>query len=307
MLLLAMMLVLDSAVVREIPVAPAETLVVTIAGAGQPVVMVPGLFGSAFAFRDVATELSTTGHRTLIVEPLGIGRSTRPRHADYSLTAQADRIAAVLDTLDVDDAVVVAHSLGGAIAYRLAIQRPDLVRAIVSIEGGPTESATTPSFRLAMRFAPLIRLFVTRQTLWTQAVGNLRDASGDPSWITAETVQGYTADASRDLGATLDAFQGMADAREPWRLVDRLGELRCPVYLLLGGADHKGSVQPDEVALLEEEVTDVTVATVEGAGHFIFEEQPDVVVEAIVRASEPRETQLPATTLHGVQVMTGSR
>jgi pimeloyl-ACP methyl ester carboxylesterase len=135
-----------------LPVAPAETLHVTVTGSGEPVVLIPGLFGSAFGFRRLIPLLSAAGCRTIVIEPLGIGASGRPERADYSLTAQADRIAAALDTLGVAHAIIVAHSVGASMAYRLAYRRPDLVRAIVSLEGGPAEAAATPSFRRAMRF-----------------------------------------------------------------------------------------------------------------------------------------------------------
>ena len=101
----------------RIPVAPAETLAVTMAGAGQPVVLIPGLFGSAFSFRKLVPLLTDEQYRTVVVEPLAVGSSSRPERADYSLTAQADRIAAVLDSLRIQDAVIVAHSLGAAMGF----------------------------------------------------------------------------------------------------------------------------------------------------------------------------------------------
>ena len=295
MLLLALLLAADSAATQMIPVAPAETLSVTVAGDGVPVVMVPGLFGSAYAFRNVAPPLTAAGYRTIIIEPLGIGRSARPPHADYSLTAQAQRLAAVLDSIRVNHAVLVAHSVGGAIVLRLAILRPDLVRAIVSIEGGPTESATTPSFRIAMKFAPILRVIGGRNVLRGQAIRHLRRSSGDPSWITEETILGYTADAARDLGATLDAFRGMADAREPWRLGNRLAEIGCPVHLLVGGADHTGGPTPTDLALMQGSLAALTVETVSRSGHFIFEERPEIVIATIRQTAEAVPTHLTPT------------
>ncbi|HZI21099.1 MAG TPA: alpha/beta fold hydrolase, partial [Gemmatimonadales bacterium] len=145
----------------KVPVAPAESLAVEAAGrlGGTPVVLVPGLFGSAFGFRKLLPLLTGAGYRAIVIEPLGIGSSTRPEKANYSLTAQADRIAAVLDSLHVVNAVLIAHSIGGSEAFRLAYRRPRLVRALVSIEGGPTERAVTPAFKRALRFAPWIKLF----------------------------------------------------------------------------------------------------------------------------------------------------
>src|SRR5207249_11157729 len=52
-----------------------------------------------------------------------------------------------------------SHSMGGSEAFRLAYRRPDLVRGMISIEGGPTEAAVTPAFKRALRFAPWTKLF----------------------------------------------------------------------------------------------------------------------------------------------------
>src|SRR5689334_22877601 len=119
----------------EVPVAPAESLFVETAGRGDPVVIIPGLFGAAFGFRKLVPLLAASGYRAIVIEPLGIGSSGRPEKANYSLTAQADRIAAVLDSLHVVSAWLIAHSIGGSEAFRLAYRRPDLVRGLVSIEG----------------------------------------------------------------------------------------------------------------------------------------------------------------------------
>src|SRR5262245_37003956 len=100
MMILAVPLIAFMQAVR-LPIAEAETLAVTVTGSGRPVVLVPGLFGSAFAFRHVVPALVDSGYRPIVIEPLGMGTSARPAHADYSLTAQADRIGAVLDSLHV--------------------------------------------------------------------------------------------------------------------------------------------------------------------------------------------------------------
>src|SRR3954470_11896296 len=82
----------DTAVVRDVAVAPAETLRVTTQGAGTPVVLLPGLFGGAYSWRRVMPAIAAQGHRVVVVDPLGTGWSASPKRADYSLTAQAERI-----------------------------------------------------------------------------------------------------------------------------------------------------------------------------------------------------------------------
>src|SRR3989442_15773646 len=101
-----------------VPLAATESLQVETSGAGPPVVLIPGLFGSEFGFRKLVPLLNAAGYRTIVIEPLGVGSSGRPAHANYSLTAQADRIAAVLDSLGVRRALVVAHSIGGTVGVR---------------------------------------------------------------------------------------------------------------------------------------------------------------------------------------------
>ncbi|HEX4573830.1 MAG TPA: alpha/beta hydrolase [Gemmatimonadales bacterium] len=267
----------------KVPVARAESLSVETAGTGEPVVLVPGLFGSAFGFRKLVPLLTTAGYRTIVIEPLGIGASARPEKANYSLTAQADRLGAVLDSLHVRDALLIAHSIGGSEAFRLAYRRPDLVRGLVSIEGGPTEAAITPSFRRALRFAPWIKLFGGIKLIRRKIRGLLLDSSGDSTWVTDEVVSGYTASAARNLDATLKAYLAMAKAREPDKLEPHLAEIRCPVRLMVGGARHDGAVQDAEVPLLGRALRAFAVDSIAGAGHFIQEEQPAAVAAAVAR------------------------
>ena len=222
----------DTARTVRIQVAPAETLSVTMVGEGPAVVLIPGLFGSSYGFRHVMAQLDSAGYRAVGIEPLGMGSSSRPEDVDYSLTAQSDRIAAAMDTLGIDRAVLVGHSLGASVAMRAAYRHPELVRGIVSLEGGPGETATTKSFRTWMRFAPVARMLdvrgMMRQTLYRE----MMTASFDDSWVTDTVVQAYTIGLTRDYRATIRAYQGMARSDEPESLRDHLGSIRCPVVLL---------------------------------------------------------------------------
>lgn len=285
LLALALVLATDTTVTRPVIVAPAETVSVSIHGTGRTVVFLPGLFGCAFGFRQVTPPLVAAGYRTVVIEPLGVGRSTRSRNADYSLAAQAVRVAAALDSLGIEDAILVPHSVSGGIAFRIAARRPDLVAGIVSLEGGPIEEGTTSGFRFFMRFARLIKLFGGEELIRNRVYASLHASSGNPDWVTSEVVEGYTADATRDLDATVDALQGMADAEEPYQLQPELAAIDNPVHLMLGGADHANGVPDGEIAMLQDVLTSFTVETVPEAGHFIFEEAPDAVVAAVQRLS----------------------
>jgi pimeloyl-ACP methyl ester carboxylesterase len=276
---------LDASKALKISVAAAETLAVTISGAdsGSPLVLIPGLFGSRFGFRKIVPPLNSAGYRTIVIEPLGIGASSRPEHADYSLLAQADRIAWVLDSLHVDSALVVAHALGAAMALRLAYRRPDLVRGVVALDGGASEAAVTPAFRRSLRVIPWIKLFGGVKLVRKKTRENLVASSADTSWVTDEVLAEYTAGTAKDLDGTLKAYVAMAEAKEPDRLDAHLAELRCPVRLVVGGAPHSGHMKDADVELLQRSVRAFALDSIAGAGHYLQEERPDVVVDAVVR------------------------
>jgi pimeloyl-ACP methyl ester carboxylesterase len=272
----------DTTVVRDVPVAAGEILRTTSVGSGRPVVLIPGLVGAAFGYRKLVGPLAELGYRTIVIEPLGFGWSSHPRQANYSLSTQTMRIAAVLDSLGIDHALIVAHSTGTSMALRLAYQRPDLVAGILSIDGGAEEAAATPSLRRAMRFGgllikALLQPDAFRNEVRRQIVAN----SSDTTWVTAEVLSGYTAGATADLPGAIDAWQGMAKSVEPESLRIRLPECRVPVRLLVGTAPHQSSIGTDEIELLREQLTDFAIERVAGSGQYVQEEQPGAVLTAL--------------------------
>lgn len=276
-----------------LPPHPGDTMAVRVSGRGDPVVLVPGLLGAGYGFRELLPLLDGAGFGTVVVDLLGTGGSSRARDADYSLEAQAAHLAFVLDTLGVSDARLVAHAIGGSVALRLTLSRPDLVSAVLLIEAGPAESATTEGLGKALKLAPLIKLFGSGKVR-----GKMRDqmvsASGDPSWVVPWVVDGYAGPAVEDLGATLDAFRAMASSREPAPLAPRLGAIHEPVRLLLGGFPHDGGPSRCEVETLAQELQDFDMDTLPGIGHFPHEESPGLVLDAVLRLPVRRRARVNA-------------
>ncbi len=288
MKVLLLLIALGTTGATTITVAPREELQVHQGGEGQPVVLLPGLSGCAYGFRKVVPLLHEQGYRTIVIEPLALGRSSRPEGADYTLTAQADRVARVLEDLKVENALVVAHGVGFSMALRLALARPDQVGALVSIEGGPAETAATPTMRKGLKLAKLLSKIVGSKFIRDGAVDALKDSSGDPSWVDGFTAREYIWGARKDMDGTLNAFIAMAEQPEPYVLAPRLGEIPQPVLVLIGGADHHGAMKEEDIAALREGLPDVTFQTLAGAGHFIYEEQPEIMVDTMVEFQRAR-------------------
>jgi pimeloyl-ACP methyl ester carboxylesterase len=274
----------DSVAVRNIEVAPGEVLRTTTLGAGQPLVLIPGIFGGAFGYRRIARPLAAQGYRVIVVEPLGYGWSSAPKKADYSFTAQTERVGRALDILGITRALVVAQSSGASIAFRLAIVRPELVRGVLSINGGPAESAATPGMRKAFKLGGFItKMAVDPARLRHDVRREIIRNSGDTSWVTEGVIRGYTAGQAVDLDASLDAFKQMSQSTERESLADRLQECAVPVRLLIGTAPIPAGVTREQEALLSARLPDFQTDSVTGSGQYIHEEQPDAVLEAVGR------------------------
>jgi pimeloyl-ACP methyl ester carboxylesterase len=271
---------LDSARSYHVAISQTESLFVTESGEGRPVVLIPGLFGSAYGYRRVVPLLVENGFHAIVVEPLGIGFSGRPERANYSLTAQADRIAMTMERLEVRDAIVVAHAVGASVALRLAYRHPELVRGIVSLEGGTAESVMTPGARAAMQFIPWVKWLGGMKLIRSRIRKGLIESAGDPTWVTDEVVQAYTAGSALNLDATLKSLLSMAAAREPEKLKPHLAEIRTPVVLLVGDKS-KGGVPKEEIALMRSSLRSFEADTIKGSGLYVQEERPGAVVEGV--------------------------
>ena len=284
MILLTMALVasLDSGVVRHIEVAPGEILHTTVTGSGEPVVLIPGIFGGAYGYRKITAPLVQRGYQCIVVEPLGYGRSSHPAKADYSFTAQTKRVEQALEKLGISDALFIANSTGASIAMRLAVANPKMVRGILSISGGPAESAATPGMKKAFRLGGFItKLAVNEGKLRHDVRKEIVKNSGDTSWVTPRVIREYTAGQAADLDGSIDAFRSMSKSKESESLQNRLEAIRVPVRLLVGGIDHPSGVKTGERELLAEKIPDFALDTVAGSGQYVHEEQPQVVVEAL--------------------------
>lgn len=277
----------QDSVVRLVATAPAETLNVTVTGpvTGPALVIIPGLVSPAYAYRHLLGPLNQAGIRTAVVEPLGVGGSSRPGgKSDYSIHAQAARIGAALDSVGIADAVVVGHAVGATIALRLAMERPTLARRLVLLEVGSLESAAVPGVKQALRFSFLVRLFAGRGRIRKELRKGLIGASVDSAWVTDSLVEQYTAGAAGNMGAVLRSLKRMDQSVEPDSLVQRLPEVRVPVRLVVGGGPRLGggrSAGRGRLRILATGLPQFTVDTIPGAGLHLQEEQPEALLAVL--------------------------
>jgi pimeloyl-ACP methyl ester carboxylesterase len=102
-------------------------------GDGEVVLLLHGWCCDGQDWSWQAPALVEAGYRTIILDHRGHGRSSVPDQ-DYRPQTLAHDAAALLDGLGISTAIVMGHSMGTVVASVLAVQRPDLVSALVLVD-----------------------------------------------------------------------------------------------------------------------------------------------------------------------------
>ncbi len=269
-----------------ITVNGARVHVLRAGDSGPPVLLIHGASANAREFSWSLAPRLQARFRVLMPDRPGHGHSERPGEA-WRLGVQAGQMAGVLDTLaPAEQAVIVGHSYGGAVALRLALDRPDLVRGVVLLApvshdwGGGGEAwyndwASPPVFGHA--FSQLVPI-----------VGPARVEAGVASvFHPAAPPPDYFDRAGIGLLFRPPAFR--ANARDMTRLRseiqaqdDRYASLGMPVIVFSGERD--GVISPPlHAGRLLEDVPDITMVSLPDEGHMPHHGEGETVAAAIAR------------------------
>ena len=133
-----------------------ERLVYDSYGQGDRVlVYLHGLLVDSEMNRGIAEALAARGHRVVLLDLLGHGRSDKPRHASaYRIDTYASQVFALLDELGVGAAVLGGMSLGANVSLFAAAQQPGRIQGLV-IEMPVLERAVPVA---ALLFDPMLLL-----------------------------------------------------------------------------------------------------------------------------------------------------
>jgi 2-hydroxymuconate-semialdehyde hydrolase len=243
-------------------------------GQGPPLVLIHGLGGSICNFRYNIPVLSQ--HlRVVVLDLKGFGYSERPATGDYSLTAQARLVAELMDRLGIPRAAVLGHSMGGAIALRLATIWPEKVDRLILVGSAPPDRMV-PRFAASPPLPSLLRLgtaLVLHQPRLREIV--LRQGFYDPAFLSPEMVEEFR-DIARIRGSTNAIASLLRDAarEEP---ID-LSRVSQPVLLLWGRHDRWSSLRL--ARWLADQIPDARLKVIERARHMVLEERAEEANEA---------------------------
>ena len=98
---------------------------------GHTVVLLHGKNFCGAYWGQTARILAEQGFRVIIPDQIGFGKSSKPAWLQYSFQLLATSTKAILDTLQIEKAVILGHSMGGMVATRFTLMFPDRVEKFI--------------------------------------------------------------------------------------------------------------------------------------------------------------------------------
>ena len=270
------------------------------AGEGDPVILLHGWPQHWYCWRYVMPALAER-HHVIAIDLRGFGW-TDIAWEGFEKEAMADDVIAVLEALGLERVKLVGHDWGGWIGYLLALRRPDLIERLVTLAIPPPVARPRPRvlasmYRLAYQIpiaSPLgVRLmsrpgFVARKVRrWSHHRENLRQD--------VQRLYGRDLRASTRARASSLLYRTFL-TRELAPVLGgryRKGRIEVPTLIMYGKRDP--IVPPVFFQGHEEFFDNLELERVKNAGHFLPEEQPELVTRRILEFFEPAGSKRKAT------------
>lgn len=232
----------------------------------------------------LATPFTDT-HRVIAFDRPGYGHSTRPRRAQ-ALALQAQLAARVLEEAGAGPAIVVGHSLGAAVALRLALDRPDLVRGLVLVAPASHPYPGKNVWWARLSAAPILGdLFCHLIIPWAGPVAGQAGIANN--FYPSDPPKGYFEDAGVGLVFRPRAFRSsakdvVATKTEFAAQAPRYPEIMAPAVIVTADKDRVVSPKIHARALAAD-LAAAELVIAPDAGHMPHRLRTDLVIAAIRR------------------------
>ncbi|MGW6913236.1 alpha/beta fold hydrolase [Kitasatospora sp. NPDC054939] len=245
----------------------------TVQGDGHPVVLLPGMLDSRAAYRHLHPLLTAAGHRVITMDLRGFGDSSI-RWDDYSPTAIAGDVLALLDHLGIERAALVGHSYTGASVVKAAGDAPERVAGIALLNAFVENLPQTAVQRAV--FGVLGTLLIHSPAFWGLYHRKMAYPGARPA----------------DFDAYVDGL--VAAMRTPGRKTATRGHVRgdsapqgwgaavhCPALVVMGSKD-PDFPKPEAVADRQAAALRGRKVMIEGSGHYPMADAPQATADALL-------------------------
>lgn len=253
-------------------------------GKGQPIIFIHGVSSTLSSFDGLYPAMVKNGYRVIGMDLLGYGKSDKPDIA-YSVPLHARTVISLAKQLGLKDAILVGHSMGGAVSVYAMLEEPDLFRSMVLMTpGGLTQ------------YSPAVVFFLKHfyDYIWANLYSDPR-AAGE-----------YYHELVYQWSPAMDEFLKTRErmmAHPEWKKVQKtikdstisvvriakeilpkIGSIKKPVLVLL--AQNDTLISSSKVkANIEERTKEWGIDVFEKCGHMIQLEQKDKVIERLLEFS----------------------
>lgn len=268
--------------VLRVPVGAGSMHVDRYGHGGTPVILLHGFCTCTFLWRNVAPILAEAGHTAYALDLFGYGESDRNPDVDFGIAAQAEFLDAAMTALRLARATIVGVDLGGDVALRLAVTRPDRVAKLVLINVPAFDEIPGGDIGALQRSTARFAFEVTRGILGAapllQAV--LEDSVATPESMPTRLLARYLAPFAGREGVGHLLTLGSAIRKSEIDDLD-LSTIKAPTLVIRG--DHDKWLGLDTAIRLAAAIPKATVARVTGVGRLIPEEAPDYLAELLLK------------------------
>jgi pimeloyl-ACP methyl ester carboxylesterase len=255
---------------------PGGTVAYEILGDGPPVVLVHGTPSWSYLWRNVASELARR-FTVYVCDLLGYGTSQKRDGQDVSIAAQTRMLAGLLDAWALREPCVAGHDFGGAITLRLMLLEGRRFRRVALCDAVAIAPWITPFSRHVQRHLEAFQTVpghIHRQMI----AAHLRTAIARD--VTDAELQPYLQPWLGPLGQAAYYRQvAQFDERYTREIEPRYGQISTPTLVLWGEQDRW--LAPERGRQLASVIPGARLGLIPNAGHFLPEDQPGPVAEAL--------------------------
>ena len=248
-------------------------------GPGQDIFLLHGFGSSTYTWEKVAPILQAKGYHVWALDMKGFGWSDKPENADYSPCQLMKEVNAWMDKVGIEGVVFVGNSLGGAIAWNMALVHPDKVKKLVLIDAGGFMHEMPFPVRLAgfPGASAVARLFLGRWIIQDM----LKQVYFDPASITAEQIDAYynRLRTENALGA-LTALGRSVSKISSKEYALRIPEIQVDTLIIWGRDDAWIPLQ--DGFKFKEALPNATLEIIPFCGHIPQEEKPEETAQLII-------------------------
>ncbi len=243
---------------------------------GSPIVLIH-CYVCAMGWWDGMLPQLERQHRVIALDLLGHGGSEKPS-SGYTPEHQATVVAAALERLEVTDATVVGHSLGGSVGVALSEQSPQLVERLVIIDMPPDNSYGDLGFIASLGFQPVLG-----EALWRiKPDFSIRDGL-EVAFAPGFDVPDQFIEDTRRMTYTAydDSPGGNEDFLDEESLDRRMRATGKPLMVLMGAEEQ---IVDDPQRALEQfaQVSGAETHLIPGAGHSPNVEKPALTARLVL-------------------------